>query len=224
MVTDADQDVVTQACVILDECETERPISAVLADLRETLPDDRVCIRDVADALGNHCFGSAVFLLSIPVLLPIPLGISIFFALPILVYTGRVIFGAPADHLPGWVDRQWVRSDLARGMLDRIVPRLRTIEPWLRPRWRFLVGNAAEPLLALICFVLAVVAVIPLPLTGWLPGFAMLTIGLGLVYRDGIAVLLGLVVGAVSVIVLVAMVITLVVAGRMLLSSHVPVA
>lgn len=184
-----------------------------------TLPPRRVRVRDVVDGLGNHCFGSVLLVLAVPVVLPIPLGLSAVFAVPILVYTGRIMIGAPAHRLPAWVDRQGVRTGLACAMIDRIVPRLRTIEAYLRPRWPLLAGAAAEPPLALACFLLAIVAVIPLPLTGWLPAFAILVIGLGLIHRDGLAVALGLALGAVAVAVLLAVVFTLMQAGRWLLAS-----
>lgn len=205
------------------EASDEKPrISTVLLGLRDRLPTERVRIGDVVDALGDHCFGSAVLVLAVPVMLPVPLGLAFFLAVPILVYTGRVMLGAPVGHLPGWVNRQSVKTDLAARMIDRTVPRLRRIEPWLRPRWGLLVGASAELPLAAACFLLSVVAVIPLPLTGWLPGFALLIIGLGLVARDGLAVLAGLALGGVSILVLIGVVVTLVQAGRLLLTLDMP--
>ena len=42
-----------------------------------------------------------------------------------------------------------------------------------------------------LLFVLTVMCIVPLPLTGWLPGFALVLLSLGLIERDGGAIAVG---------------------------------
>ena len=69
-------------------------------------------------------------------------------------------------------------------------------------------------MVGLCCVVIALVSLAPLPLTGWLPGAALLIVALGMLERDGLIVAAGLTVGAGAVTVFVAVVAGLVEAGE----------
>jgi hypothetical protein len=49
--------------------------------------------------------------------------------------------------------------------------------------------------------VLAIVLTLPIPFGNWLPAFAICIVGLAIVEKDGVAVLIGLAVGVVSLFV-----------------------
>ena len=103
-------------------------------------------------------------------------------------------------------DRSMARADFVR-MVEAIIPWIERMERFLRPRILFLSGRSAERMLAALCLVLATVLALPIPLGNILPALAVSLIALGLVERDGAAILAGVVVGAVSLAVVGAVVI-----------------
>ncbi|XKH35610.1 exopolysaccharide biosynthesis protein [Azospirillum doebereinerae] len=95
---------------------------------------------------------------------------------------------------------------MAGRTLDVAMPRLVGIERMLKPRAHRLAHIDQERWFGLLLFILTLTCIVPLPLTGWLPGFALVLLSLGLIERDGgaIGVGLGLSVAALLFLVLVA--------------------
>lgn len=180
--------------------EAER-VSDVLEHFRNALPQDRVSLAQVMAALGDRSVGMLLLLLAIPTVSPVPLGISVLFNLPLLIYCVSLVARPERAGLPRWLKRRSAGRASAERLLDRIIPRLRWIERFLRPRWTRLADIDHSRRFRLLCLALAITAFVPLPLMGWLPGFALVFLALGLIERDGGAVALGLVTAAAAFLV-----------------------
>lgn len=174
--------------------------SDVLERFRRRLPPDRVTLGDFIAALGDRSLGTILLALSLPTVAPVPLGLSLLFNLPLLLFSIRLLFGKERARLPGWLLRRSVERATASRMLDAVLPRLRRIERMLRPRLPWLAGIDRAAGFGPLCLLLAVIAFLPVPLMGWLPGFALLFIALGLIERDGVAVGAGLLLSAGAVL------------------------
>jgi hypothetical protein len=72
------------------------------------------------------------------------------------------------------------------------VPWLARAERLLRPRFGVLTRQPAQYGLGLVCLLLSIVIFLPIPLGNMLPALAVCLIALGLLGRDGVCVLLGL--------------------------------
>jgi len=198
---------------------TDSRTSEVIAAFRDDLPEGRVTLGDLIAALGDRSFGSIMLALSIPTIMPVPLGVSVLCDLPILIFSGQLALGRGAVELPRWLLRRSVKRDTAARLLDAVLPRIRWLERVLKPRLLHLTTPERERWLGVICFLLTAIAIVPLPLTGWLPGFALVLISLGLVERDGAAVAIGLGLGVAAVAVAFAVVTSLAYAGTLLLAG-----
>lgn len=189
-----------------------------IADLLEALPRELaagpVRLRQLLDALGDRGMASALLLLTIPQVLPTPLLLSNLLALPILAVALQMALGRPRPWLPGWLlERPLARERLEQGCA-RLVPKLRRIERLVRPRYSFVWARGRDRLVGLACIAVALVSVAPLPFTGWVPGWALILVALGLLQHDGLVVLLGLALGLVALAILVAVLVGLVAAGE----------
>lgn len=187
--------------------ESEERTSDVLATFRENLPAGRVSLGDLIGALGDRSLGTILLALSLPTVAPVPLGVSCLFDLPILLFSARMAFGGRnGTALPDWLLRRSVGRTLAARMIDAAMPRLTGIERMLKPRIPRFANIDGERWFGLLILLLSLTCIVPLPLTGWLPGFALVLLSLGLIERDGaaIAVALGLTVAALVFLALVA--------------------
>jgi hypothetical protein len=81
--------------------------------------------------------------------------------------------------------------DFAR-VVRRVVPWLQRAEKMLRPRLSPLALPPMEYVIGLVCLLLAVVLVLPVPLGNVLPALAISVLSLAVLERDGLWVLAGL--------------------------------
>jgi hypothetical protein len=177
-------------------------LSELLQGLTEG-PPGPIRIRDMVDHFGHRAFGAMLFAFSVPNLLPLPPGSSTVLALPLVLLSPQLAVGIKSPWLPrSAADRTIDRLTLKRAF-DRIIPRLRRVERLCAPRLPFMFGAVGDRLIGLVCFLLALVLILPIPLGNMLPAAAVAAFALGLTQRDGAMVLLGYLLTAVSLGVLV---------------------
>ncbi|MEA4837619.1 MAG: exopolysaccharide biosynthesis protein [Rhodospirillaceae bacterium] len=184
------------------------PASRLLRAFASQWTAERVRLGDVADALGDRAYGLLLLIFAFPNIFPHPIpGLSALLGVPLMLVAVQLLIGLPKPWFPKVLgDRSMARADFVR-MVEAIIPWIERMERFLRPRILFLSGRSAERMLAALCLVLATVLALPIPLGNILPALAVSLIALGLVERDGAAILAGVVVGAVSLAVVGAVVI-----------------
>lgn len=156
----------------------------------------RISIGDLLAALGDRALAALLFVFAVPNVLPPP-GTSTILGAPLVFLAAQLAFGL-RPWLPGVIaDRTIAREDFA-GLVRRISPWLARAERLLRPRAVLLVLPPMEYLVGLVCLLLAVVLVLPIPLGNMLPALAISMLALGILERDGFWILAGLAVAAVS--------------------------
>jgi len=74
-----------------------------------------------------------------------------------------------------------------------VIRMLRGMERLTRPRLSILTGEIADTFTGLVCVVLALMMALPIPFGDMLPGLALVLFALGMMQRDGVAILLGVV-------------------------------
>src|SRR3546814_15936958 len=77
-------------------------------------------------------------------------------------------------------------------------PVLRPLERIIRPRLAWLFERHSERLLGAFLFLVAFALFLPIPLSGFIPAFALFIAGLGLAAHDGVVTLLCLPTGLAS--------------------------
>jgi len=188
-------------------------IADLLNTLPKTLPGEWFRLHDLLDLLGDRSMASGLLLLTIPQVLPIPLFLSNLLALPILILTVQMAMGREIPWLPAsLIDRPIWRSRLDQ-ICARVVPPLRYLERFIRPRMPRVLSNGGN-LIGLACVAISLVSVAPLPFTGWVPGWALLLIAIGLLQRDGLVVLIGLAIGMIAIAIFMAVIIGLFTVGE----------
>jgi hypothetical protein len=149
--------------------------------------------------LGETSFGWAIVVFSLLTLLPLPPGSSLITALPLLVTTGQIILGYPHVKLPGPLARLRLDPVKLRRTVLRLRPVTRRLERVLTPRYTPLFAPRNERFLGVLLFVIAFALFLPVPFSGWFPAISLFIFGVGLVERDGLVALTGLLFGGLSV-------------------------
>ena len=164
------------------------------------VPGDRISFGDLVDAFDGRAYGPLIVLFAAPNILPVALpGISAILGVPLILLTAQLMIGRRRPWLPGFVRRRSLaRRDFER-FVGKVVPRLRRIETWIRPRYLMLSGPVARRLIGAGGLVLATIICLPVPLGNAVPGLALVLMAVGLLGRDGLAVLGGGLVGLAGV-------------------------
>ncbi|MCR5879475.1 exopolysaccharide biosynthesis protein [Phenylobacterium sp. J367] len=126
-----------------------------------------------------------------PLVLPMPPGVSAVLGLPLLLFSAQFMLGMRRPWLPGALADRAIRGRDVKAMAERVVPMLLRIERLLHPRLTFLAHGPFARLVGVVAFVLSVIVFLPVPFGNILPSLAIAVLGLGLVERDGLALLIG---------------------------------
>ncbi len=155
---------------------------------------------NLLSALGEASFGWAIVVFSLLTLLPLPPGATLLTAVPLLVTTGQMMLGYPHVKLPRRLSELRIEQDKLRRTVLRLRPVTRRLERVLTPRYSALFARRNERPMGLLLFVVAFALFLPVPLSGWFPAISLFVVGVGLVERDGLVSMLGLGLGAASVV------------------------
>ncbi|QFU16954.1 exopolysaccharide biosynthesis protein [Microvirga thermotolerans] len=160
-------------------------------------PGERLTVRDIMGVLQDRAFALLIVLLALPNCLPMPPPIPLVCGLLLALVAVQIVFGRPTPWLPNTLlNRSIAAVDVERAV-GRALPIFRRLERFSRPRMTFLDTPFAMRLMGLVILVMAFGLLFAPPFVGQIPmGLAVCLVGLGLVERDGVVVVCGLVVGA----------------------------
>lgn len=182
--------------------KTDVPLLQLLRQLCQDEGGTQISVREMADHFSERAFGAVLFTFAIPNILPLPPGASGVLGLPLVLVAPQLMLGLKTLWLPAWLGRRKLdRKGLDRA-LSRVLPALEKVERLSAPRWDGLFGPFADRVLGLVCFLLALILALPIPLGNMLPGLAIATLSLALIQRDGLIGVAGYVMAASSWLVL----------------------
>lgn len=173
-----------------------------LSDLLKKLADEadeRVTLRDIAEALDERSFGAFLLVFSIPNLIPLPPGATLILGLPLIFIAWQIVAGRSKIWLPDRLANYALDKRTLHKIVYRADPWLRRMEAWVKPRHWPLSNPMAERLFGIYTLFLAIVVVIPIPFGNWLPAFAIATIGLAQTERDGNCLAVGSIIGMIAI-------------------------
>ena len=135
--------------------------------------------------------GPVLFVLTLPILLPLPPGVSMVLALPLLLVAPQIAIGRRQIWLPQVLLRRTIKRPPLVKLLKRVLPRLERVEKVVRPRLRFLTGRVGACMVGVACTIIALVLVLPIPFANLVPALALGAFSIGLARKDGLFVLAG---------------------------------
>lgn len=169
--------------------------SQVLAALASQ-PGERLTVRDIMGVLQDRAFALLIVLLALPNCLPMPPPIPLVCGMLLALVAVQIVYGRPTPWLPNALLNRSIASVDVERAVTRALPVFRRLERFSKPRMTFLDTPFAMRLMGLVILVMAFGLLFAPPFVGQIPmGLAICLVGLGLVERDGIVVLCGLVIG-----------------------------
>lgn len=157
-------------------------------ELKEELTYQRIL-----QVLGERAFGIALLFFALPSALPfstIP-GISVFFSVPIILFACQMLFARKTLWLPKIIAERTIHQKSISRVIHSTVPLLVKIEYFLKPRWSFMTCRFMEIINGSIIFCLALLLMLPIPLSNFIFAGLLIIFSLGLIEKDGLFLAVG---------------------------------
>ncbi|MAK61210.1 MAG: polysaccharide synthesis protein exod [Ponticaulis sp.] len=175
--------------------EPEGSILTALDQLAENAPPEGLSLAQIFDALDERAFGAILFALALPCCIPFLYAVPQIVSLPMAAIAFQMVMGR---HEP-WLPEKFANRQIDKAGLDRIAKSGRKFFGWAEkiamPRLTFLTSQVMERFIGIFLCMFCGSILIPLPLTNTTPGFAVALAAFGLMARDGLMVLFGLIIG-----------------------------
>ena len=177
-------------------------LESVLRTLERTAEDNgaKVSVDEIVETFGARSFGPLLLLCGLLGMTPvsaIPTAPTVLAVIVILI-AGQMVFGREAIWIPRFIGKLSVKAErLAKAVKISRKP-AHVVDRVVCPRLLALTTPRADRLVALSC-VLVAITVPPLelvPFAAFVPALAIFTFGVGLVARDGLVVLIALLLSA----------------------------
>lgn len=174
----------------------EASLGEQLARIIQTLPPDSLTLGELLDVVGDEGLLLLTVLLTLVFLIPVSIpGVSTVFGAGILLIGISRLLGRPL-WLPRRLRDKALPADKLRPALSGGMTWVQRLEKISRPhRLRVLVDGRAINVFNNLAFILAALLLMApfgfVPFSNTLPGLALLFYAIGLIQRDGVAILLG---------------------------------
>lgn len=178
-----------------EEAAPRGGLIAALEAIAEDAPETGLTLGAFTHLLGERVFGVLLFALAIPVCMPFLYGVPQVVALPMMAIAAQMAAGRPEP----WMPQRFRDRMIDKAGLNRMARGARKWFGWVealaRPRLTVLSGPTAERLVGAVFVLFCASILVPLPATNTTPGVAIALASIGLITRDGLLVLAGLVLG-----------------------------
>ncbi|MEC9343373.1 MAG: exopolysaccharide biosynthesis protein [Pseudomonadota bacterium] len=175
-------------------------LEAVLDSFRDK---GSMSLGELFAAMEERAFGLVLLVLALPCCLPFVYLLPQIVALPMLLTAGQMALGRASPWLPERLAARQIPIAALSSVVARARPYLRFVEWFAHPRIPAVTGRFGSRLAGLLLLVPTASILVPLPLTNTLPGIGVAIASVGLIERDGLLVLGGLVLGIAWVLALI---------------------
>lgn len=182
----------------------EKPsIFRVLDGLASKARKDGFSLQHIMSQLGDRAFGTFIFFLAIPCCIPFLYIIPQIVSLPLLLLSWQMVIGTKEPWIPETLGKRRIDKENLKRIAKAGYTWLGWIEKITRPRIESIIGQGLRRVVGFCLCVFSISIMIPIPATNTVPGFAIALVSCGMIGKDGLMILAGLLIGWVWILVLV---------------------
>ncbi len=175
-------------------------LSTMLEELARDETRERIAVSDLVAAMQVRAYGALLLIFALPNVLPAPPGTSGLLGLPLLFIATQMMLGRMPWFPQVIAARSMSRADFGK-LIERVSPLVARAERLLQPRLMWLTDPAVERGVGAVALVLASILVLPVPFGNMLPAFTICILALGVLERDGVWIIGGLVLAVLSIVI-----------------------
>jgi hypothetical protein len=174
--------------------------SRILRLIADNAEYERISVRLLLESLGDRAIGALMLVFALPNIMPTPPGTSAILGAPLVFLAAQLTFG-----LKPWLPDIIAKRSMARTDFQKIINKAHPWLAWAERLLKMRIPALSEPpfeyVVGFLCLILAVVLLLPVPLGNMLPALAICIFSLGILGRDGLWILGGIVMFVVSMVI-----------------------
>ncbi|KAF8818490.1 exopolysaccharide biosynthesis protein [Rickettsia endosymbiont of Cardiosporidium cionae] len=177
--------------------------SASLSELTAKDPNATTFVYELIESLSDNSILLPLILFSLPIGIPLPYppGFTTVVGIPLLFLSYQMIIGSKTIKLPGILSKYKIKNSTLITICNKIIPIIKFIERYIKPRMRYPNSPYCQKISGILCFIASLSIAIPLPFTNAIPALGVAVISIGLINRDGIAIIIGILITIIGIIV-----------------------
>jgi len=179
----------------------EHPTSDFLAVVVVENKNEAMTVGEIKNALHERGFGILMAIAAFPICIPLPVppGYTTIFSIPLFIFSVQMVLGMQAPWLPAWIEKKHIKRSVLAKIITKANPWLKKIENRMQPRMTYISVHTWERIIGIFSFVFALAVALPIPLVNFPPGLGILVMSLGLLSRDGVTILIGMIIGTIGI-------------------------
>lgn len=172
----------------------------------EEFEEERVKIGHLVDIFKKDGFPALLFVMAIPLGMPLPVvpPINFFFGVPLLFISVQMVLGFDKPYVPKWVRNKTISCNLLKKASKIARHWLGKVDRFLKPRWQMITGDVGHWVLGLCASIMSLSIFVVYPMSNTVPSFFIAVSSFGMIKSNGLVMLIGLLGGIAYVGILVA--------------------
>jgi hypothetical protein len=168
-------------------------LSQILDSVLTVKKDSHITIGELMSRIAERGFGMLLVLLALPTLIPVlPPGSAATIGLIYTIIGFQMLFGMKYPWMPQRVKNYRLSEKTALKLREKGVAFFRVLERFSCSRLLFFDTDIMLRFVALPVILMGLILLTPLPFMNTIPALSVMLIGIGLLNRDGIFILAGL--------------------------------
>lgn len=163
-----------------------------------------ISLQDILLHLKDEGLVFLIAVISLPTSLPIPTppGFTTLFGIPLCLLTIQMIYRLESPWLPNWIGKREIKVSTFESFIAKAEPLFYKLTYFVKPyRYTKLTTKATERLVGLLAFLCSVSIALPILFGNFVPSFGITVMAIGLLYKDGVIVLTGMVISVLGIII-----------------------
>jgi len=168
-------------------------VSEILEKVGQKQKGGKTKISELMEDFHENGILLAMIFFSLPVAIPLPYppGFTTVMGIPLMILSIQMLLGNKKVSLPQKINDYELKNSTLRAISDKVVPRLVSVEKYVKPRFSFAKSVYCEQFIGFISLLAALSVALPIPLTNAIPALGIAVMALGLLNRDGLVIIVG---------------------------------
>lgn len=168
-------------------------VSEILEKVGQKQKGGKTKISELMEDFHENGILLAMIFFSLPVAIPLPYppGFTTVMGIPLMILSIQMLLGNKKVSLPQKINDYELKNSTLRAISDKVVPRLVSVEKYVKPRFSFAKSVYCEQFIGFISLLAAFSVALPIPLTNAIPALGIAVMALGLLNRDGLVIIVG---------------------------------
>lgn len=172
-----------------------------LEDVITSSNEDRITVRDLVSAMDSIGFGLVMLIFSFGITVPLPPPFPSIISIPLVLFSIQMFLGYKSPKLPKKFSNLTVKRQVASTLVQKSLFYTGKAEKILKPRLEFMFCPNGERVIGLFILIFSSFILLPMPLSNFIPGVGILVMSLGLLSKDGVALICGIIIGLIGIII-----------------------